>query len=200
MQRRVRHAGERGVERDERRPARRHRHGRDARGRNGVRATREGGGCRRRQREGDGGEFRVREAAVVEQCPAAATALEAHDPGAVLDVEILGEEARQRVHRRHADPQVARLLAIRPVRLPATRGAGGCRSLQHPGESGVRRGQVLRAVVEARRRESPRREAPARRALRLEHARMHAGLGEAPRAGESRQARRRSRRPRRHSC
>jgi hypothetical protein len=126
----------------------------------------------------------VRRAAVVEQRPAAPIALEAHDARAVLDIEALGELARQRIHRRHADPQRAARIALRPGGLPAGGRARGGRALEELAKARVGCGEVLRAVVETRDREAARRKPPARRALRLEHARVNAGFAKPPRAGE----------------
>ena len=178
---RVRHAGQRPVKGDERRPAGRHGHGFHPRGERRAGSC-ERGGRGRRQREDDGGEIGVRGAAIVKERPSAAAALEPHDPGAVFDIEVTGEETRQRIHGGRADPEIASPFAVRPGRMPAPGRTRRFGSLQHCAKPGIRRRQELCAMVEGRNCEAPRREPSAGRALRLEHASLDTGFLQAPRA------------------
>ena len=158
---------------------------RDARGERRA-GTRERGGRRRRQRERDGGvspcaRGRGRRAVpsrgVRVRCARSARRTRRRGPAARnRGSEFIAGTPTHRSPGRSRSGQSRLPAAARRRRLPR---ASSTRT-----NPGIRRRQVLRAMVEARRREAARREAPARRALRLEHARVHAGLGEAPRAGE----------------
>ena len=143
----------------------------------------ERGGRGRRQREDDGGEIGVRGAAIVEERPSAAAALEPHDP------------ARRTRHRGHGRGNAAahswrarRPRDRRAVRGPARPDASArphlplrqpraLRETRNPSPSGtVRRGRRSQLG------EAPRREPSAGRALRLEHAQPDAGFLQALRA------------------